>query len=957
MSKVNIKNQSEKDRYFKTIADKLRNMGIPHTEYMKYMWMFVAYKVLDKHIESLGFEEECCKWSFLLEQGLDDVISTFREGVREFKKDQRTANIFFIPEKIVDHQKMQDFIREIEKIPDDALEHTDIMGDIYEYLAVKDNWHGSYYTPRNVCRLSMKLIQKTIGSFLDEDGYIYNFGDFFCGSGGFGMTYCQFINETEKVDWKRNIDRIYCSDNDSNSVANSMLNIMLVTGTASDSKHIRHTDSFCENMFTGVRAHFPNLKLKIGLSNPPYGGTFKADNVNEDIERWKNKINLSTGSAVQLMLSSLDKDAIQGIVLDNGFYGNSGPKSLVELRKMLAKDYKIHYIVDIEKGAFTNTSIATKLIIFSNREKAGDVIPCYRTIENENGELEIESIGEIYVDKMSKKNWSLDLRSYDEIIVTSNDGYEVKTLGELIVYEKKPGKLKAGDGKSEGKYRFYTCAKEIKYVDVCEFKKECIILNRGGRANVRYDDEFSIDRDDMFVITSNDKINQKYLYYYLKGNISILENEFAGLTIKKINKQKLANIQVIVPPLEKQLQIVEILDKLFSNYDDMITAEEIYCEKTQEVMRDHVKLMLIINQVKRLGDVAELKAGKAITKKEFVEGPYKVIGGGVSEVGYHNEYNLESGGITIAKIGTCGHCARHKENVYVTSNCFILKNKTENIINDYLYYLTKLSYDNLQKVRRQTAQPYLNDVDIYNNVLVPIISQEAQQFCIDEIDDYEFHLENINKIKAKYSISLKQILPSINVEYTNSTKTEEREIKPKTTSTKPKSSETKSKSTTSETDYSIFSKSNEEIKKKYKGKDLNEIMKTLQIERDDIVNKNRLEPKIEHIRKHLIEKGLIKMEKCEVPGDIEEKTETVVKKEEIKEVEKKSGEAKSSVDYSIFDKTNEEIKKKMKGDRLKEIMRDLGINDEKILNGRLLDPKIELIRKKLKEESEKNDKE
>jgi hypothetical protein len=47
-------------------------------------------------------------------------------------------------------------------------------------------------------------------------------------------------------------------------------------------------------------------------------------------------------------------------------------------------------------------------------------------------------------------------------------------------------------------------------------------------------------------------------------------------------------------------------------------------------------------EMKRLGDIIEMKRGKVITIKQLKEGPYPVIGGGKMPMGQHNEYNREN---------------------------------------------------------------------------------------------------------------------------------------------------------------------------------------------------------------------------------------------------------------------------------------------------------------------------
>lgn len=58
------------------------------------------------------------------------------------------------------------------------------------------------------------------------------------------------------------------------------------------------------------------------------------------------------------------------------------------------------------------------------------------------------------------------------------------------------------------------------------------------------------------------KINNRYLYWFLKGNTAYLNSLGRGATFKEISKQIVANIAIPVPTMEEQLNIVKQLEKI-----------------------------------------------------------------------------------------------------------------------------------------------------------------------------------------------------------------------------------------------------------------------------------------------------------------------------------------------------------------------------------------------------------
>ena len=62
----------------------------------------------------------------------------------------------------------------------------------------------------------------------------------------------------------------------------------------------------------------------------------------------------------------------------------------------------------------------------------------------------------------------------------------------------------------------------------------------------------------------SDKINNRYLYWFLKGNTALLNSLGRGATFKEISRQIVASIEISVPTLAQQLKVVENLERVSS---------------------------------------------------------------------------------------------------------------------------------------------------------------------------------------------------------------------------------------------------------------------------------------------------------------------------------------------------------------------------------------------------------
>lgn len=124
-------------------------------------------------------------------------------------------------------------------------------------------------------------------------------------------------------------------------------------------------------------------------------------------------------------------------------------------------------------------------------------------------------------------------------------------------------KIKAGDGLDKGRFPFYTSSPKLtKWIDKEQHFDEALIFGTGGLASIHFADEpFSTSTDCLVAITTNKEIKTKFVYYYLFGNIHLIERGFKGAGLKHISKKYIENLDIPILPIETQNKIVTILDK------------------------------------------------------------------------------------------------------------------------------------------------------------------------------------------------------------------------------------------------------------------------------------------------------------------------------------------------------------------------------------------------------------
>ncbi len=187
-------------------------------------------------------------------------------------------------------------------------------------------------------------------------------------------------------------------------------------------------------------------------------------------------------------------------------------------------------------------------------------------------------------------------------------------FGDLFEYENK-SRIKAGDGLAEGEYPFYTSSSVLsKFLDVYTFDKTSLIFGTGGIASIHYCERpFSVSTDCLVVFAKDETICfPKFVFYYLFGNINLLEEGFKGAGLKHISKGFINDLEIPLPPLPIQKRIAEILEAadalkrknqaLLKKYDEL--AQAIFIDMFGDPVKNEKGW-----EVKRLGEVTTIRRG------------------------------------------------------------------------------------------------------------------------------------------------------------------------------------------------------------------------------------------------------------------------------------------------------------------------------------------------------------
>ena len=127
-------------------------------------------------------------------------------------------------------------------------------------------------------------------------------------------------------------------------------------------------------------------------------------------------------------------------------------------------------------------------------------------------------------------------------------------------------KIKAGEGKKEGKYPLYRSSNKLDtYYDEYLLDEEVIIIGTGGNPSIHYNKGKCAYTTQCLVLKSKGEFENKYIYYYLLSRLNIIKRMFRGLAIKQLDKKAFFKLDILLVDKLKQKRIIENLDKISNN--------------------------------------------------------------------------------------------------------------------------------------------------------------------------------------------------------------------------------------------------------------------------------------------------------------------------------------------------------------------------------------------------------
>ena len=658
------------------------------------------------------------------------------------------------------------FLKIYEKLEDinisNLFDKIDIVGAIYE-LHLKTGTTGSgmrdlgqYFTNREVIKYMIKLCDPK----LKKNGDIESILDPSMGTGGFLSMSIKHLNKKHKnINWKLNKDRIYGFDVDETVKNMSILNALLECGQIFNKTFVKndtlHNDYLIDKTIID--------KVDIILANEPFGlKNIIHANCCKRIKDLKIEGTKAEPLFLQLMMQSLNVGGRCAVIIPDGVLFNDA-KLYKLTRKYLCEKLRLSKIISLEDGLFLNTGVKSSILFFVNDGETKEVEFC--KIKMSNGEIVEESIIKVDIEEIKENDYTLFVNKYNKVEEEKLDGIEYKKLKEILKDIPTTKTISSNDRKN-GLYRFFSCSKDESTHNTFDYDGSYLV--HGSRGSTIDESIFFTQNEKFSICTSVflseiinlNLYNLKYIYYYLKNNTEKINKLITTTAIPMISKTTYYDIEIPIPPLSNQEQIVEALDSIY----DTIEGNNKLIQNYDKIKKGIIWSSTFNVDKKKLDEVAEIN--KNNLTKNYKNKTIKYIDISSVNKGYINidtikEFNIGEEPSRAKRVASLNDILLSTVRPNLENYLFINKNiYSENLIastgfavitstkinSKYLYnYITSPEITNYL-VNSATGAMYPSiDNNTINNIKIPIPTKEIQEYIVKECEYYDNLIDILKK--------------------------------------------------------------------------------------------------------------------------------------------------------------------------------------------------------------------
>lgn len=747
---------------------------------------------MDKQSEELGGkatfftgEYEKYAWSRIFDPRVSgyELVGLYGEAIQKMNHNPNIPQLFrdifknaYLPYR--DPETLKMFLKVIGEFEYD---HSEKLGDAFEYLLSimgSQGDAGQFRTPRHIIDFMVKVVDPCKNETILDPA---------CGTAGFLISSFNHIQNKNKKDGRINLtadERTRLINNFSgydispDMVRLSLVNMYLHKFPAP--KIYEYDTLTSEDKWNEV--------FDVILANPPFmspkGGI-------KPHKRFSVQAKRSEVLFVDYIAEHLNPNGRAGIIVPEGIIFQSG-NAYKKLRKMLIEN-SLYVVVSLPAGVFNPYSGVKTSILFLNKNiskktdrilfvkvshdgfglgaqrrkiKENDLPPALEIIKKykqsiiEGEEIEF-NLNENKIAHVVKKekiaesgDYNLTGDRYKEAVVY-NGKWETVFLGDVVdILDKRRKPVKKGDRK-KGPYPYYGATGILDHVNDFIFDERLVLVGedgakwgKGEKTSFIIQGKCWVNNHAHVLRAKKNKIIDIFLINLL--NEMDLSYHITGVTVPKLNQQKLREIKIPLPPLEIQEQIVAELD----SYQKIIDGAKQVVENYKPTFKIDPEWKTV-----KLAKVSKIISGYSFNSKDFSKNNpvkcVKITNVGVREFIEINDSNLpqdfkrkyfdslvKSGDIVISLTRPIISSGLKVALTPASFNDSLLNQRVaairnvENISNiKFIYYMlcSPFVYDYVLEKSRSLMQPNLSINDL-KSLEIPCPSLKTQKNIVAKIE-------------------------------------------------------------------------------------------------------------------------------------------------------------------------------------------------------------------------------
>lgn len=764
-----------------------------------YDFSHIEDEMVEKHKKKLL---EIVRFTNLSNEKEDNIPVNMKYLWDDILSNHPTTKNIFLKGKGFDIQYKSTYKKLIDKLVSVDLSQTeyDVLGNAYEEV-IQDIMTGKVLGQFFTQPLVKKMMVKLINPQIHPDGKIDTCGDPTMGTGGFLITYLQYILQQAtakniKPDWDFiKTYGLYGKELEPDTYQLAVSNMLISSG------HMFEGLDRGDSIRVPITRKFDNI-----LANPPFGiKGLKYDDFQSPLKA--EYVPIKTDNAVSLFIQAiihmLKINGKCAVVLPDGqdLFSKTNT-TLVAIREYLMKTCDLKEIIYLPSGIFTYTSIKTCVFYFVKKREGIDVLETKIKVSKSQKETgrdykfskthqttkvkfydynpyeDIKNLlVEVPIEKIVSNSYSLNYAEYmkDE---TEEEQYEegvvVKTLGEVCSIDYGTRIVKGNN--TEGEYPVYGSGRAMFSTNTFNREGYNILIGRFALSLecVRFiDEKIFLNDSGLSVKPKTDILLHKYLGYYLLHNQSIIYNCARGTAQKNLEMDIFKSIKIPIPSLDKQQEIVKYLDFIYEKTNNTSNEKIAELKRLNEFCLSNQKIFGE-NVVKTLGELFKLNGnGKTNSKDITNTGDFPFYKASCNNPsGTHNTFDFDGTEyLLIVKSG--GSSSKPISDNYGIGKVFIVNGKcaaniavfqllpktNENF--KYLYYYLKSIQSKIQGLAKYCTNNGNIDMKELMQLKISVPSLDKQQEIVEYceyndslIKQLEKEIENNKKQAQQFIMSI-----------------------------------------------------------------------------------------------------------------------------------------------------------------------------------------------------------